>query len=148
MFGNDPSSIDENMGDEQVRSFTGAIQILVHVFDRRHQQFSSEVLGASPSIENLPDDESLRPDEVLSRAELLAEVQRALDRLPANYASALEWKYIEGCSVGEIATRLGLNAIATQSLLARARQALKAALQSATRSTLDELLPPPREAGS
>ncbi len=74
--------------------------------------------SAAAAIENLPDDESLRPDEVLSRAELLAEVQRALDRLPANYASALEWKYIEGCSVGEIAARLGLNAIATQSLLA------------------------------
>lgn len=103
--------------------------------------------SATAAIENLADDDALRPDEALSREQLLAEVQQALDRLPANYASALEWKYIEGCSVGEVAQRLGLNVIATQSLLARARQALRAALQSATRRALEDLPPPHREAG-
>lgn len=104
--------------------------------------------AAADALANLPDDASLRPDESLSREELLADVQRALAALPANYASALEWKYIEGCSVAEIGQRLGINAIATQSLLARARLALKAALQASARSTLDDLLPTPREAGS
>ena len=47
-------------------------------------------------------------------------MQVALDRLPGNYATALELKYVDGCSVAEIATRLDLNGIATQSLLARA----------------------------
>jgi len=104
--------------------------------------------AAAAAVANVSDDASLRPDESLSREELLAHVQGALDRLPANYASALEWKYIEGCSVGEIAARLGMNAIATQSLLARARQSLKGALQSATGATIDDLLPPAREGGS
>jgi RNA polymerase sigma-70 factor (ECF subfamily) len=50
-------------------------------------------------------------------------IQVALDRLPARYGNVLEWKYIEGYSVKEIAARLELGHEATQSLLARAKRA-------------------------
>ncbi len=93
------------------------------------------------ALASVPADASARPEAQLSRDELLVRVREALDALPANYSSALEWKYIEGCSVAEIGERLGLNAIATQSLLARARQGLKALLERAGPQGLDDLLP-------
>ena len=49
-------------------------------------------------------------------------VQVTLDYLPERYASALEWKYIEGLSIAEIADRLHVTRVAVQSLLARARR--------------------------
>ena len=52
-------------------------------------------------------------------------VQLALDYLPENYSSVLEWKYLEGLSVKEIAARLGVGRLAAQSTLARARTAFR-----------------------
>ena len=43
----------------------------------------------------------------------------------AHYGDALEWKYLEGLAVREIADRLGLTAKAAESLLARAREAFR-----------------------
>jgi RNA polymerase sigma-70 factor (ECF subfamily) len=63
------------------------------------------------------------------RAEVSRLVRSVLDRLPANYGDALEWKYMEGSSVEEIGTRLGIGTIAAQSLLARARSAFREALE-------------------
>jgi len=56
-------------------------------------------------------------------------VQVILDRLPANYANALEWKYVEDRSVEEVSERLGIGVTAAQSLLARARVAFRDALE-------------------
>ena len=47
----------------------------------------------------------------------------ALDRLPAHYGNALEWKYVYGFSVEEIAAKLGVGLDAAQSVLARAKRA-------------------------
>jgi RNA polymerase sigma-70 factor (ECF subfamily) len=63
------------------------------------------------------------------RAEVSRLVRVVLDRLPANYGDALEWKYMEGTSVEEIGERLGIGTIAAQSLLARARIAFREALE-------------------
>jgi len=52
-------------------------------------------------------------------------VQLTLDYLPDNYGKALEWKYLEGSSVKEIAERLGIGRLAAQSILARARTAFR-----------------------
>ncbi|CAN5121160.1 sigma-70 family RNA polymerase sigma factor [soil metagenome] len=59
------------------------------------------------------------------RAELARLVQAALDWLPQRYGDALEWKYIEGLTVEEIAARLETSVVAAQSLLARARRAFR-----------------------
>ena len=56
-------------------------------------------------------------------------VKSVLDRLPARYGDALEWKYVEGRSVEEIGAELGIGHTAAQSLLARARVAFREALQ-------------------
>lgn len=74
------------------------------------------------------------PDARLEREQALKLIQVALDTLPANYGNALEWKYVDGRSVAEIARRLEVGPEAAQSLLARARRAFaevyKAMLQA------------------
>ena len=65
------------------------------------------------------------PEARFARTESVRLIQVALDRLPARYGDALEWKYVEGLSVKEISARLKLGREATQSLLARARRAFR-----------------------
>jgi RNA polymerase sigma-70 factor (ECF subfamily) len=65
------------------------------------------------------------PERELHRRELSRLVQGVLDQLPERYGDALEWKYIEGLPVLEIAQRLGLGYKAAESLLTRARQAFR-----------------------
>jgi len=72
------------------------------------------------------------PERHYQRVEVLRLIQVALDRLPANYGNVLEWKYIEGHSVKEIATRLEIGTEATQSLLARAKRAFADVYSSLT----------------
>ena len=63
------------------------------------------------------------PERHYQRVEAVRLIQVALDKLPAKYGNVLEWKYVEGRSVKEIAARLNIGAEATQSLLARAKRA-------------------------
>ena len=93
----------------------------------------AEVRAVVESLEAPPDE---RPDRMLRRQESLRLIQVALDRLPARYGNVLEWKYIEGRSVKEIAGQLQLGTEATQSLLARARRAF-AEVYSAMMIALD-----------
>jgi RNA polymerase sigma-70 factor (ECF subfamily) len=85
----------------------------------------SEDSELDDAVHNLPASAEQEPDAVTRRAELIAAVQHALDRLPDHYAEALELKYIDGFSSKEIAQRFGLADEATQSLLARARRAFR-----------------------
>lgn len=61
----------------------------------------------------------------LQRRETARIVQLVLDRLPARYGDALEWKYIDGLTVLEISERLGVAPKAAESLLTRARVAFR-----------------------
>lgn len=63
------------------------------------------------------------PVECFRHAEAARLIQVALDLIPVKYGNALEWKYVEGLSSGEIADRLGIGYEAAQSLLARAKRA-------------------------
>lgn len=66
-------------------------------------------------------------------------VHVALEGLPPSYARALEWKYLNGLSVNEIAWRLKVRPKAAESLLTRARQAFRASYESlATLPTMEE----------
>ena len=66
-------------------------------------------------------------------------IRAVLDRLPSRYADALEWKYIEGISVEMIGERLGIGPIAAQSLMQRARVALREALETVFGAGLSDL---------
>ena len=65
------------------------------------------------------------PERALERAEIAGAVQLVLDHLPGRYGDVLEWKYIQGLSVAEIATRLGTSMKAAESTLTRARLAFR-----------------------
>jgi RNA polymerase sigma-70 factor (ECF subfamily) len=65
------------------------------------------------------------PEATLDAQLHRAAVLRALNALPKHYALALEAKYGDGLSVVEIAALLGLTPTATQSVLARAREAFR-----------------------
>jgi RNA polymerase sigma-70 factor, ECF subfamily len=85
-----------------------------------------DLRAAMESIE-APDEYDLVKSH--GRAEFGRLVQSVLDRLPARYGEALEWKYVEGHSVEEIGQRLGIGHPAAQSLLARARTSFREALE-------------------
>ena len=65
------------------------------------------------------------PESELRRRELSGLVQATLDHLPGRYGDALEWKYIDGLSVTEIAARLRITYKAAESTLSRARRAFR-----------------------
>ncbi len=65
------------------------------------------------------------PEETLQRKEIARLVQVTLDHLPPRYGDALEWKYIHGLTVKEIAELLEVGPKAAESLLTRARQAFR-----------------------
>lgn len=98
---------------------------------------SPELRAALESIE-APDEDG--PAQRYDRQQTRKIVQSVLDRLPARYGDILEWKYIEGHSVEEIGTRLGVSHTAAQSLLARARAAFREAVETVFGRTADEVL--------
>ena len=66
------------------------------------------------------------PDES-RRTEVSILVHATLDGLRDGYGEVLEWKYVLGLSVDEIAARLGVSPKAAESLLTRAREAFREA---------------------
>jgi RNA polymerase sigma-70 factor (ECF subfamily) len=98
---------------------------------------SPEVRAALEAVE-APDRD--HPVASLDRSETAHLVRTVLDRLPSRYGDVLEWKYVEGLSVEEIGTQLGIGHTAAQSLLARARVAFREAVETVFGSTADDVL--------
>ena len=100
-----------------------------------HYEKQSRVPPMIDLSEDLPEIraalESMGAESEQQRKEVSRLVQVVLDRLPSRYGDALEWKYIDGLSVAEIATRLGIAAKAAESVLTRARNAFREAFQTA-----------------
>jgi RNA polymerase sigma-70 factor (ECF subfamily) len=65
------------------------------------------------------------PEAALGRHEVVQAVRETLDHLPGRYGEMLEWRYVHGLSVDEIAARLGVTYKAAESQLARARRAFR-----------------------
>jgi RNA polymerase sigma-70 factor (ECF subfamily) len=70
------------------------------------------------------------PEKNRTQEELARFVRLTLEYLPAKYATALELKYIRGCSVDEIGEQLDISTKAAESVLSRARAAFKEAFRS------------------
>ncbi len=79
-----------------------------------------------------------QPENRVLRQQVHRIVEATLDSLPGHYGEILEWKYIDGLSVNDIAGRLDLGAKAAESLLTRARVAFHSAI-SELAETSDEL---------
>ena len=65
------------------------------------------------------------PQSEAQRRELSRLVQVTLDQLHPRYGDALEWKYIQGMSVNEIAALMQSTPKAVESVLSRAREAFR-----------------------
>lgn len=76
-------------------------------------------------LESMESEVQTTPDVALIRNEEGELVHLVLDHLPGDYGNVLEWKYVDGASVKEIAIRLETTPIAVQSMLARARVAFR-----------------------
>ena len=88
------------------------------------EQSLDDEAGVRAALESLA---SSAPD--LEESRMITQlVQLTLDHLPDRYGKALEWKYVDGLSVSEIAGRWDTTEISVQSLLARARRAFRAGL--------------------
>jgi len=113
--------------------FTWLCQIARHEVSahyRRQERHRDVVLvddseAVRSELESLSADPDLAPDNVVERGRRQEIVQLILDHLPGDYGRLLEWKYVEGYSVDEIAARLATTPIAVQSMLARARNAFR-----------------------
>ena len=53
-----------------------------------------------------------------------------MDTLPERYGDILEWKYVDGLSVNDIAERLSVGVKAAESQLTRARAAFREAIMA------------------
>jgi RNA polymerase sigma-70 factor (ECF subfamily) len=107
----------------------------LYAYSRRNpERLRVELVEDDPEVraalESLRSTEAIDPDAALDRQRVASLVQRALDHLPPHYANALEWKYIDGFTVQEIAVRLNVGAKAAESLLTRARRAFRDAFRT------------------
>ncbi len=84
-----------------------------------------EVPEIRAALELLSASGSASPETELRKKEIARWVQVTLDSLPPRYRQALEWKYVQGLPVKEIAPRLGVGFKAAESILTRSRQAFQ-----------------------
>jgi RNA polymerase sigma-70 factor (ECF subfamily) len=89
-------------------------------------------------LESLAANASSDPLALADQKDRSRMVQLVLDHLPARYGDVLEWKYIEGIRVEEIAQRLQVTPLAAESALARARRAFRGAWQSVSGESFPE----------
>lgn len=92
---------------------------------REHFVLTEDYPDIRAVVDSLNAPQSDDPRHRYQRYEATRLIQVALDRLPPSYGDALEWKYIEGFSVREIAQRMNITQDAAQSMLARARRAFQ-----------------------
>lgn len=84
---------------------------------------------------------AVQPELATWQQEVRRLVQATVDALPDRYSDVLEWKYVDGLSVEEIAGQLDIGVKAAESLLARARAAFREAI-GALAEVSDVLQPP------
>jgi len=105
-----------NVITDSYRARDGESERSIPFEDSEEIRAALELLGA-PNLED--------PVHSARRAEVGRIVQLILDHLPGRYGDVLEWKYVQGMSVNEIAERLHVGPKAAESLLTRARDAFR-----------------------
>ena len=100
----------------------------ISAYCRRHDYREVTMLDDIPEVRAQLEALAVRmegPQQDLERQDLARLVQLTLDYLPARYGDVLEWKYLQGLSMREIAERLHTTTKAVESLLTRARDAFR-----------------------
>ena len=104
---------------------------IVLVEDGEEMRAVLEAVAAPPSAE---------PPYGYSQEETRRIVQSVLDGLPHRYGDVLQWKYVDGRTVEQIAQALGVGHTAAQSLLARAREAFRVAVETVFGATARDVI--------
>lgn len=110
-----------------------------HYKRRRRVPEPSELVEEAPEIREAVNAAGIfpeNPEETVGRDQTARMVHEVLDRLPSHYGNVLEWKYLDGVPVKEIARRLELAPKAAESLLTRARLAFRKSFSSASQGRL------------
>ncbi len=103
-------------------------EIAAHWRRRGRRAAEVELIEDSPDARAALESLSAASESTIARferEELARVVWAVLDHLPLHYGNALQWKYIEGLTVREIAGRLETSVKAAESILTRARQAFR-----------------------
>jgi RNA polymerase sigma-70 factor (ECF subfamily) len=112
--------------------------IIDHARQHRREAERAPLLEEDATIQGFLDalsaPESDQPDRTASRLERSRLIQAVLDCLPGRYGDVLEWKYLDGLSVVEIADRLAVGQKAAESYLTRARVAFREAMAAVSGS--------------
>lgn len=102
---------------------TGVVRHKVSDFHRRADRSFRAAQAIAPRIPN--DDAITDASAPLETEETRDRVLGTLEKMAPDERLALDWKYVEGLSVAQIALRLGRSEKATQSLLYRSRRAFR-----------------------
>jgi len=90
----------------------------------RKKKLKTVLFSVSPIFEEIAD-EALTPEKDCLKNELIEEVRKSLKSLKDNYKNILTLKYLKGLAVNEIATQSGKSSKSIESMLGRARLALR-----------------------
>ncbi len=85
------------------------------------------LLAALDSLEKFQTED---PHHQINKLQLAEKVRLVMASLPSHYADILEWRYLHGDSVKEIAEKLDKSYKSTESLLSRAREVFRDAFAS------------------
>ncbi len=102
----------------------------------RRVELAEECPEVRAALDLLAHGSAVDPERLLQSREVARLVKTTLDHLPRRYGDALEWKYVEGLSVAEIAGRLSVGPKAAESLLTRAREAFREGFSALCQGTL------------
>lgn len=97
---------------------------------------TEEIRQALEAISAIPAED---PQDIAISAQLEGAVRAVLDYLPRRYGDVLEWKYIQGESIKEIAVRLGVAPKAAESMLNRARAAFREGFHAVAKADVVQL---------
>jgi RNA polymerase sigma-70 factor (ECF subfamily) len=95
------------------------------VRETTHVQLLEDDAAIRGILESVAAPSGDEPERQAVRGEVVRLIQATLDSLPQRYGDVLEWKYVDGLSVKQIAQRLGTAPKAAESMLTRAREAFR-----------------------
>jgi RNA polymerase sigma-70 factor (ECF subfamily) len=123
--------------DEELRAWLRAILArnlvdAVRKFGRqkgdRAQSLETALEQSSAKLEALLASDQSSPSQGAVRAERLVELADALGALPDDQRTAVEFRYLHGMSVPEVAERMGRSTVSVTGLLYRGMKALRSVL--------------------
>jgi len=107
---------------------TWLVRIAINEARMRARHARRDARGDARDLDALPAPEAIGPEQAAAAREAITLVRGAVHRLPDGHREAFRLRHVEGLSVAETASRLGITGTAVKLRLHRARAALRLAL--------------------